>query len=786
MTREEERAELLRIRLEIEEKERQRKEEAERERRLNRARVLREKKKAREEEMKKEKRRQGLPLAKVTSSQNLITSFIRGNAGKKQDANGVNGHQADSKEGSEEPEQAEVEVDEQADPVDGALNGQSQKERQISRASQRSSKRDADAAGLEETREPRDASTVAPDATDDNKQPEATASPDWRKRRRLIRGSELQEKSDVEQTSNSPQMNEETNADSSVSGDQHASRARDPTPSPPIRGSQRLIQASELRRDGMGQPISSQLGEDSQPRSSHPSESQKVKPQILVTTTTTKTGTQVALRDTAVRDTSSSSHRDKSDTNNAALSVPSAVSPGNPRFTGSSRSAKSNLVEILPIESADAKTPIQSNRSDKVGPTHDRRAKCTSSLPRSQSSREPSVPEFKRPVSEPRSNGERKPPFLPPQQRPASSENQQSQGSKHKKLSPQHEQTLPERSFQRPRPPSLRRPSPKQSPAPAKVEVPDALDSVPTSTQLFLLNHLDEFYPSPSQEARELAGEFPEVIPESPVRGAPPPPPGKPAEQPAKPSRSSLEKSTETITSQFNPPPAFRSPLSRPKTTALAREPSRAQPLRAQPPRQQPSRPQTAIPELSKQQTPMPPPPRSMASSHMRTKSMPVPAPPTRPATSTKPRIPYNPPKPVQVEPVLPLDLPPISTQDLFLSSQDLREINAPVSKKALEVGLSNGGRNKAVPLGRQLAARQVSAASALRTTPTWGNAGVGAAKTPQIGAKTFTHTSEKTTGDLKENIPPARNSGGFTASQEEYDDPELDRIIFKGVDLGF
>ncbi|KAL2182114.1 uncharacterized protein P884DRAFT_14958 [Thermothelomyces heterothallicus CBS 202.75] len=75
-------------RIEREEQERIRR-ELEREKQLNRARVLRERKKAKEQQALEERRRKGLPLVDVRPSQDTIARFVRGNgAGKKRDAAG--------------------------------------------------------------------------------------------------------------------------------------------------------------------------------------------------------------------------------------------------------------------------------------------------------------------------------------------------------------------------------------------------------------------------------------------------------------------------------------------------------------------------------------------------------------------------------------------------------------------------------------------------------------------------------------------------------------------------
>ncbi|KAK4246068.1 hypothetical protein C7999DRAFT_42460 [Corynascus novoguineensis] len=75
-------------RIEREEQERIRR-ELDREKQLNRARVLRERKKAKEQQALDEKKRKGLPLINVTPSQDTIARFVRGNGtAKKRDAEG--------------------------------------------------------------------------------------------------------------------------------------------------------------------------------------------------------------------------------------------------------------------------------------------------------------------------------------------------------------------------------------------------------------------------------------------------------------------------------------------------------------------------------------------------------------------------------------------------------------------------------------------------------------------------------------------------------------------------
>ncbi|KAL2195377.1 hypothetical protein P885DRAFT_40876 [Corynascus similis CBS 632.67] len=75
-------------RIEREEQERIRR-ELDREKQLNRARVLRERKKAKEQQALNEKKRKGLPLIDVTPSQDTIARFVRGSGtAKKRDAEG--------------------------------------------------------------------------------------------------------------------------------------------------------------------------------------------------------------------------------------------------------------------------------------------------------------------------------------------------------------------------------------------------------------------------------------------------------------------------------------------------------------------------------------------------------------------------------------------------------------------------------------------------------------------------------------------------------------------------
>ncbi|KAK4098894.1 hypothetical protein N658DRAFT_488070 [Parathielavia hyrcaniae] len=76
-------------RIELEEQARIRK-ELEKDKQANKARILREKKKAKEQQMLEEKKRKGLPLVQVRPSQDTIARFVRGNGlGKKRDAAGA-------------------------------------------------------------------------------------------------------------------------------------------------------------------------------------------------------------------------------------------------------------------------------------------------------------------------------------------------------------------------------------------------------------------------------------------------------------------------------------------------------------------------------------------------------------------------------------------------------------------------------------------------------------------------------------------------------------------------
>lgn len=135
----------------------------------------------------------------------------------------------------------------------------------------------------------------------------------------------------------------------------------------------------------------------------------------------------------------------------------------------------------------------------------------------------------------------------------------------------------------------------------------------PTSTQLFVMTHLDELCPSPSQEARELRGDPPAAVVEPP-----------------------------------RPRP------SRPPLAGFAAKPA--------------TRPRPLARQVTDVNASMAPPPRPPA---------------VKPATV----------KPATVKPPEPADIPFVSTQDLFLSSQDIRDVEEPTTTPSKTGGNWSSGR---------------------------------------------------------------------------------------------
>ncbi|KAK4039467.1 hypothetical protein C8A01DRAFT_16530 [Parachaetomium inaequale] len=185
-------------------------------------------------------------------------------------------------------------------------------------------------------------------------------------------------------------------------------------------------------------------------------------------------------------------------------------------------------------------------------------------------------------------------------------------------------------------PPHLRSAAARQRPAsPASANKPqsrshdDFLSAPPTSTQLFVMSHIDDgdLFPSPTQEARELRGDPP------PAAAGPPKPSHTPSRMPA------------------------------PVAGFATKSASRPRPLTRQ---------------VARVTAPMAPPPCPAV---------------TKPATG----------KPVAVKPATVTKLNEaveipflISTQDLFFSSQDLRDVEEPTTTPC-KIG-GTGGNNKPPP----------------------------------------------------------------------------------------
>ncbi|KAL1838714.1 hypothetical protein VTJ49DRAFT_2279 [Mycothermus thermophilus] len=806
MTREEEREWQQRIRRELEEEERKRKEEDERERRLKRARTLRERKKAREMEIEQEKKRQGIPLVKVTASQNLITNFIRGKGKNKEDAAGVNADSPTVIDANDEPRSAPNKHDE-ADTPESIANTQSHQRRRT-RASllQLREKRDAEAADLDlpaikENDEKQESAPAGEQPKDKDDQPKPIANTDRRKRRRLVGGIRWVYLDEPEKNAAQPAITEKPNVQESAvpnkteeeQGSQNANpparsrrlvrgsefnkkqypeeppaslvlikkepeeemsagpgtymgnKEQEATASPPAPGRRRLVRASELRRDD---------AEDQN----------KNKPTETIATSPPRRSKRLAQVSEQQPDSteepapSRQSHGDdkKATSNEAKLAT--SRQKNTVAWAGHEETvilATSSPSDQTPIELADDMISMSTIRSsskkstqpDKISPVQSQRPEYKSSLSSPKKPRERPAPEkFKRPASEAAPEGSNKPPFLLSHRRSASSEKQPSQHAAiAKKQSP--ERRLEEIESEEPA-----HPTKQQS---------DFDSAFPTSTQLFVMTHLDDFFPSASQEARELAGEFPEAIPESP-----------PVPKVVPLAKSQVSRPAPVIPGS-------------PKSSATRASAQPKQLPKPRPPNPQPPKPQTPTP-----QPPKPAPTRSTAVVNAAKTRQAPPAQPAlsvRPALTTKPHIPYNPPKPAMTTSAVSFDLPPISTQDLFLSSQDLREIEEPTPYKAAsKTAEAKGGRwSKPVPLGRQLAQNRAAAVVVLHVSQARVNAGPTLAKERRKEHEgAVMKVSEGNTD--KENIRPGRECREFTSSQEEYEDPELDRIIFKGVDLDF
>ena len=93
--------------------------------------------------------------------------------------------------------------------------------------------------------------------------------------------------------------------------------------------------------------------------------------------------------------------------------------------------------------------------------------------------------------------------------------------------------------------------SPASTSKPHAPCLPDTIPEPPTSTQLFVMSHLDDMFPSPSQEARELQGDAPAAV-VGPTKPSPARPPF--AARPAPRPRLAARQVTHVNASMAPPP----------------------------------------------------------------------------------------------------------------------------------------------------------------------------------------------------------------------------------------
>ncbi|KAK3301758.1 uncharacterized protein B0T15DRAFT_544541 [Chaetomium strumarium] len=185
--------------------------------------------------------------------------------------------------------------------------------------------------------------------------------------------------------------------------------------------------------------------------------------------------------------------------------------------------------------------------------------------------------------------------------------------------------------------------SPKQpSSRQARQNLQEDSISLPTSTQLFVISHIDDLFPTPSQEARELEEAATPL--RTAIAGAPPALTGKQEADGAKEGVSSKDKQEDADKGRDGNGGRVGDthPGVRKGTINPAKSPN---PLPRQPPVSHP-----------RQFT------RTAAQTAVKIPTVP---PPPRPTTLKPPETPTP-------------DLPFICTQDLLLSSQDLRDLDEP------------------------------------------------------------------------------------------------------------
>ncbi|KAH6612260.1 hypothetical protein B0J18DRAFT_414365 [Chaetomium sp. MPI-SDFR-AT-0129] len=642
-------------RIELEEQARIRK-ELERDKQLNRARVLRERKKEKEAKVLEERKKRGLPLVKVSASQDTIARFVRGNGvGRKRDAGGerVTGGVKKGEVGKENIPPGEEggekkrvwldTVSEKSEEIQGEERGE-RKRMRLDEAVEFKSGEEVQGKEVEEKED--SVKTDSRSTTPGKAKVESTRLA----HQEPIDSSSAKpnDRTDISPTEGKVQAIETDATTTSIPKPTPAQQAPVPAqvqpkghetvPVPAPAPARRSPEAAEQATEKALQETSAanRLRPDS-PRV----EVQVAKPSSAVTVDTTA---RRAARETEQPIPPVPVNR-PTPTNSSALKPGPRAIPPVRQGTAAQEARRHNQTTPKPIPASVQRRPplnqVQTPGPRDITPGPQRSHSASSAVLREITNR----PNQTRPMSA--GAGVQK--SRPHQASPSISHRRTSTVATFKQPRPEAPARVQPQNPPKPQflPPHLRQASDKPAtsapaPAPAQPELrtlhDDIPNGLPTSTQLFVMSHLDELFPSPTQEARELGIE--RVAPAK--------------QKPLQPGPTRREAKQETVN----------------------REPV------------QPRQPPRPVAQANRSMAPPPRPPAKPA----RPAAMgpPLKVPPVKPTASRQFRAAVTSRRPAPPKPADALDVPFIATQDLMFSTQDLRELEEPTPSK----GARNAGHN--------------------------------------------------------------------------------------------
>ncbi len=497
-------------RIEREEQERIRR-ELDKEKQANKARTLREKKKAKEQQILDDKKKKGLPLVNVRPSQDTIARFVRGNGlGKKRDSAGVT--VIDRLPGVQE----EAEGDDESTTEDRRGNHETQESKRR-RSSQHGSPGGA-------------TGTTGTDAAS------ATAAGDTRD----VQNEDLGlEKKPHENTRHAAQTGLEKDEEGRAAGHEEPTRKKTSQEmhTRPAAGSPRpstLLPAKPIERIAQAGPVTAAhklLAKETLANT-------PVSPQQQGTPAPSVPGHEKAILTTPKPAPSEADVSPVTNTTPVNKPVQSPKpSPPKSRVIPPPRPPKHLTPKLPPGQHATTRKALQettnaSNRARPVNVSASKPSFASPYKPDLVTPRRPTpapAPTFKQARPETPTARVQKPHFLPPHLRSTT-------------------------TCQRPL-------SPASVKKPHASCLPERLPEPPTSTQLFVMSHLDDMFPSPSQEARELQGDAPAAV-VAPTKPRPDRPPfaARPAPRPKLPARQVTH-----VNASMAPPPR---PVAAPRTAS--------------------------------------------------------------------------------------------------------------------------------------------------------------------------------------------------------------------------